>query len=107
MSINTKLSNLSEIYSFFRKSTLPVFFVHPTPYNVLGLGHWVNAFRYISHFDSFDGNHHRVMRPTAPADRTFKSKEDMEHRAGKIVGHTVVPAQVGPHGIPRLVVVDT
>ena len=77
MSRNTKLSNLSEIYSFFRKSTLPVFFVHPTPYNVLGLGQWVNAFRYISHFDSFDGNHHRVMRPTAPADRTFKSKEDI------------------------------
>jgi biotin carboxylase len=77
MAGNTKLNNLSDIYSYFRKSTEPVFFVHPTPYNVLGLGHWVRSFKYITHFDSFDGIHHRVMKPRAPADRTFKSKEDI------------------------------
>ena len=77
MTSNTKLNNLSDIYSYFRKSAEPVFFVHPTPYNVLGLGHWVKSFKYITHFDSFDGIHHRVMTPKAPAGRSFTSKEDI------------------------------
>jgi len=72
-----KLNNLSEIYTFFRRCTLPVFFVHPTPYNVLGLGQWVRSFKYISHFDSFDGTHHRVTVPRFPGNRTFTSKEDI------------------------------
>ncbi|MGD9310907.1 MAG: hypothetical protein PVG51_17320, partial [Desulfosarcina sp.] len=77
MSARAKLHNLSEIYTFFSKSRLPVFFVHPTPYNVLGLGLWVRSFKYISHFDSFDGTHHRVTVPRFPGDRTFSSKEDI------------------------------
>ena len=77
MPTQVKLNNLSEIYSYFRKWDLPVFFVHPTPYNVLGLGQWVRSFKYISHFDSFDGHHHRVTVPRFPGDRTFTSKEDI------------------------------
>jgi carbamoylphosphate synthase large subunit len=77
MPTHVKLNNLSEIYSYFRKWDLPVFFVHPTPYNVLGLGQWVRSFKYISHFDSFDGHHHRVTVPRFPGDRTFTSKEDI------------------------------
>ena len=64
-------------FQLLRQVEEPVFFVHPTPYNVLGLGHWVKSFKYITHFDSFDGIHHRVMTPRAPADREFKSKEDI------------------------------
>jgi biotin carboxylase len=84
MSNRVKLNNLSEIYSYFRKSTVPVFFVHPTPYNVLGLGQWVRSFRYISHFDSFDGVHHRVTVPKFTGDREFTSKEDI---VNYLVGH--------------------
>ncbi|MGI9288588.1 MAG: hypothetical protein ACR2P1_24595 [Pseudomonadales bacterium] len=84
MTKQIKLNNLSEIYSFFRKSTLPVFFVHPTPYNVLGLGQWLRAFKYISHFDSFDGYHHRVTVPKFPEDRVFTSKEDI---VNYLLGH--------------------
>ena len=50
MTSNTKLNNLSDIYSYFRKSEEPVFFVHPTPYNVLGLGPWALGKTFQIHY---------------------------------------------------------
>ena len=72
-----KLSNLSDIYSFFRKNTLPIYFVNTTAFNVLGLGEWVRSFRYITYFDSFDGYHHRVLNPKDLDSRTFGSREEI------------------------------
>jgi hypothetical protein len=52
----TKLTSLSEIYAFFRQNQTPITFLSPTPYNILGLGRWINKFEYINFFDSFDGS---------------------------------------------------
>ena len=38
----TKLESLSDIYAFFRKNRTPITFLSPTPYNILGLGRWIN-----------------------------------------------------------------
>ncbi|MGI9288250.1 MAG: biotin carboxylase [Pseudomonadales bacterium] len=77
MAAKKKLTSLTDIYSFFRKNELPVYFVSPTAYNILGLGQWVRTFKYISHFDSFDGYHPRVLNPRALEPRDFESMEEI------------------------------
>ncbi len=77
MSTPEKLHGLSDIYRFFRKNTTPIYFVSPTAYNILGLGQWIQGFKYITHFDAFDGGHFRVTNPQQNTDREFQSMEDM------------------------------
>ncbi|BBB28070.1 biotin carboxylase [Neptunomonas japonica JAMM 1380] len=77
MSTPEKLRGLSDIYRFFRKNTTPIYFVSPTAYNILGLGQWIQGFKYITHFDSFDGGHFRVTNPEQNTEREFQSMEDM------------------------------
>ncbi|SIS41645.1 biotin carboxylase [Neptunomonas antarctica] len=77
MSTQEKLRGLSDIYRFFRKNTTPIYFVSPTAYNILGLGQWIQGFKYITHFDSFDGGHFRVTNPEQNTEREFQSMEDM------------------------------
>ncbi|MBS0602069.1 MAG: hypothetical protein JSR94_12675, partial [Proteobacteria bacterium] len=38
------LKGLSEIFTYFRTNDVPIWFVSPTPYNVLGLDRWVRRF---------------------------------------------------------------
>ncbi|MDX1606305.1 MAG: hypothetical protein R3202_08930, partial [Candidatus Competibacterales bacterium] len=82
-----KLNGLSEIYTFFRKSTMPVYFVSPTAYNLLGLDQWVSGFEYINYFDSFDGYHPRVFIPTPTGVPEFRSMEDVNNY---LLGHKEV-----------------
>lgn len=77
MNTPEKLRGLSDIYRFFRKNTTPIYFVSPTAYNILGLGQWIQGFKYITHFDSFDGGHFRVTNPQQNSEREFSSMEDM------------------------------
>lgn len=71
------LRSLSDIYRFFRTNTTPVYFVSPTPYNLLGLDEWVGGFRYISYFDSFDGLKPHSFAPTHQGPRDFESFESV------------------------------
>ncbi|MEZ5594276.1 MAG: biotin carboxylase [Gammaproteobacteria bacterium] len=75
----TKLNGLSEIYTFFRKNTTPIYFVSPTAYNILGIDQWVNNFEYINYFDSFDGYHPRVFIPDTSGPPEFRSMEDVNN----------------------------
>jgi hypothetical protein len=74
-----KLTSLSAIYSFFRKNETPVTFLSPTPYNILGLGRWINHFEYINFFDSFDGTHPKVTVPREHGPHEFRSIEDVNN----------------------------
>ncbi len=71
------LRSLSDIYGFFRSNTTPVYFVSPTPYNLLGLDEWVAGFRYISYFDSFDGLKPHSFAPSHSGPRDFESFESV------------------------------
>ena len=75
------LRDLSDIYSFFRKNTVPIYFVSPTAYNVLGLGQWVRSFSYVTYFDSFDGHHPSVLNPQdiEPGTQWDPSEPDHAH----------------------------
>ena len=75
--MTTKLSGLSDIFTYFRKNTTPWYFLSPTSFNVLGIDQWVNGFEYINYFDSFDGRHPRVVVPKEVGARDFQSMEEM------------------------------
>ncbi|XVX20318.1 biotin carboxylase [Actinomycetota bacterium] len=72
-----ELRNISEIRSFFRTNTEPIYFVGPTAFNLLGLNRWVRNFYYISFFDPFEGIHPRVITPARRTDEVFTSSEAM------------------------------
>ena len=73
------LRSLSDIYAFFRQNQTPIYFLSPTPYNVLGLGRWINKFEYINFFDSFDGTHPKTMVPREHGPHEFRSIEDVNN----------------------------
>jgi hypothetical protein len=75
----TKLRSLSEIYAYFRQNQTPITFLSPTPYNVLGLGRWINKFEYVNFFDSFDGMHPKISVPREHGPHEFKSIEDVNN----------------------------
>jgi len=74
-----KLTSLSDIYRYFRKNQVPIYFLSPTPYNILGLGRWINRFEYINFFDSFDGTHPKALVPTEHGPHEFRSIEDVNN----------------------------
>jgi hypothetical protein len=73
------LRSLTDVYAFFRQNQAPIYFLSPTPYNVLGLGRWVNKFEYINFFDSFDGSHPKAMVPREHGPHEFRSIEDVNN----------------------------
>ena len=79
MAKTPKIRTLSEAYAFFRKNETPIWFVSPTPYNLLGLGRWVSRFEYINYFDSFDGTHPKVTVPREHGAHEFRSIEDVNN----------------------------
>lgn len=74
-----RLETLTDIYAFFRQNQVPVTFLSPTPYNLLGLGRWVNKFEYINFFDSFDGSHPKIKVPREHGPHEFRSIEDVNN----------------------------
>lgn len=79
-----RLNGMSEIYTWFRKNTTPIYFVSPTAFNILGLDQWVSGIEYINYFDSFDGYHPRVIVPSNTSAPEFRSLEDVNNY---LLGH--------------------
>ena len=71
------LRSLSDVYRYFRQNTKPIYFVSPTPYNLLGIDEWVSGFEYVTYFDSFDGAHARSFSPTHAGPRDFETFESV------------------------------
>src|SRR6476469_10027023 len=71
------LRSLSDVYRYFRQNTTPVYFVSPTPYNLLGIDEWVSGFEYVTYFDSFDGAHARSFSPSHAGPRDFETFESV------------------------------
>jgi hypothetical protein len=81
------LHGVSEIRSFFRTNQVPIYFVSPTPFNLLGMDRWVGNFHFINYYDCFNGRHARVFVPTEIEDRAWQSMEEMN---GYLLGHPEV-----------------
>lgn len=71
------LREISEVRSFFRTNPTPIFFVSPTPFNLLGLDLWVRNLYFATYYDSFEGAHPRVFTPSSRPYVEFDSLEDV------------------------------
>jgi biotin carboxylase len=96
------LRGVSEIRSFFRTNKRPVYFVSPTPFNLLGMDHWARNFHYVNYYDSFDGSHPRVFVPKERQQREWQSMEEMNNY---LLGHAEVYDFVRRHGPGKAVFV--
>lgn len=97
-----KLRSLSDIYKFFRRNETPITFVSPTPYNILGIGRWVNKFEYVNYFDSFDGTHPKVTVPREHGPHEFRSIEDVNNY---LLRHAEVKTRLKQRGPGKLLFV--
>ena len=57
------LNGLSDVRAFFHTNATPLYFISPTPFNLLGIDRWVRNFYYLNYFDSYEGAHPRVFVP--------------------------------------------
>ncbi len=97
-----KLTSLTDIYAFFRQNQTPITFLSPTPYNLLGLGRWINKFEYINFFDSFDGQHPKISVPREHGPHEFRSIEDVNNY---LLRHKEVRAKLKERGPGYLMLV--
>lgn len=97
-----KLKGLSDVYAFFRQNQTPITFLSPTPYNLLGLGRWINKFEYINYFDSFDGSHPKITVPREHGNHEFRSIEDVNNY---LLRHKEVRAKLKERGPGYLLLV--
>jgi len=74
-----RLAGISEIRSFFRTNSQPIYFVGPTAFNLLGIDRWVRNFSYIAYYDSWDGHHPRVFVPENRPYVEFESSEQINN----------------------------
>jgi biotin carboxylase len=91
----TALRSLSDVYRYFRENTSPIYFISPTPYNLLGIDEWVGDFRYVTYFDSFDGAHARSFSPSHAGPRDFETFESVN---SYLLGNKEVIDHIKAHG---------
>ena len=96
------LTSLTDVYAFFRQNQTPITFLSPTPYNLLGLGRWINKFEYINYFDSFDGAHPKISVPREHGVHEFRSIEDVNNY---LLRHKEVRARLKERGPGYLLLV--
>ena len=72
-----RLYGISDIRAFFHTNTVPLYFISPTPFNLLGIDRWVRNFFYLNYFDSFEGAHSRVFVPRRRDRIDFDSMGDV------------------------------
>ncbi|WP_156766130.1 biotin carboxylase [Mycobacterium sp. E342] len=71
------LKGLSDIRAFFHTNKVPLYFISPTPFNLLGVDRWIRNFFYLTYFDSFEGTHSRVFVPRRRDRRDFDSMDEV------------------------------
>ncbi|MBV9351918.1 MAG: hypothetical protein JOZ23_10345, partial [Mycobacterium sp.] len=72
-----RLNGLSDVRAFFHTNTVPLYFISPTPFNLLGIDRWIRNFFYLTYFDSFEGVHSRVFVPRRRDRLDFDSMGDV------------------------------
>jgi len=101
-----KLRGVSELREFFRTNQRPIYFVSPTAFNLLGINRWVRSFRYVCHYDSFEGGHPNIF---VPADRRAPEFESIEDICNYLLRHPEVRSLVrsgGDGGLATFVMFD-
>ncbi len=101
-----KLNGLSDVRAFFHTNAVPLFFISPTPFNLLGIDRWVRNFFYLTYFDSFEGEHPRVFVPRRRDRIDFDSMGDVCNHILSDPEMVEFITQRGPGGKASLVMLD-
>lgn len=100
------LNGLSDVRAFFHTNTEPIYFISPTPFNLLGIDRWVRNFFYLNYFDSFEGDHSRVFVPRRRDRIEFGSMGDVCNHLLSDPETLEFIAQQGPSGKACFVMLD-
>jgi len=100
------LSGISDVRAFFRTNVVPLYFISPTPFNLLGIDRWVRNFFYLTYFDSFEGAHPRVFVPRRRDRKDFASIEDVCNHLLRDPETLEFIAHRGPGGKASFVMLD-
>lgn len=100
------LNGLSDIRAFFHTNATPLYFISPTPFNLLGIDRWVRNFFYLNYFDSFEGAHPRVFVPRRRDRIEFGSMGDVCNHLLSDPETLEFIAQRGPAGKTCFVMLD-
>lgn len=75
-----QLKTLADIKQYFKANKTPIYFISATNFNLLGMDEWINNFTFISHIDSFGGQHPHLFSPkTEVPHEEFTSIEDINN----------------------------
>ena len=94
------LNGVSDVRAFFHTNAVPLYFISPTPVNLLGIDHWVRNLFYLTYFNSFEGAHPRVFVPRRRDRRGFESMEDVCNHLLRIPRHSSSSRAGGPVARP-------
>ncbi len=100
------LNGLSDVRAFFHNNKLPLYFISPTPFNLLGIDRWVRNFFYLTYFDSFEGAHSRVFVPRRRDRRDFDGMGDVCNHLLRDPETLEFIARRGPGGKACFVMLD-
>ena len=100
------LNGISDVRAFFHTNAVPLYFISPTPFNLLGIDHWVRNFFYLTYFDSFEGEHPRVFVPRRRDRSGFGSMGDVCNHLLRDPETLEFIARRGPGGKACLVMLD-
>jgi len=100
------LKGLSDIRAFFHTNAVPLYFISPTPFNLLGIDRWVRNFFYLNYFDSFEGVHPRVFVPRRRDRIDFGSMGDVCNHLLCDPETLEFIGQRGPGGLACFVMLD-
>jgi biotin carboxylase len=100
------LRGIPEVRAFFRTNHVPLYFISPTPFNLLGIDRWVRNFFYLSYFDSFEGAHPRVFVPQRRDRKDFGSIEDVVNHQLRDPETLDFLARRGPGGKAAFLMLD-
>ncbi|MGA2929539.1 MAG: biotin carboxylase [Solirubrobacteraceae bacterium] len=100
------LDGISDVRAFFRTNVVPLYFISPTPFNLLGIDRWVRNFFYLTYFDSFESAHPRVFVPQRRDRKDFGSMEDICNHLLRDPETLEFIARRGPGGKASFVMLD-
>jgi biotin carboxylase len=100
------LNGISDVRAFFHTNAVPLYFISPTPFNLLGIDRWIRNFFYLTYFDSFEGAHSRVFVPRRRDRIDFGSMGDVCNHLLRDPETLEFIANQGPGGKACFVMLD-
>ena len=71
------IRSIEEAKTYLKQNPIPIYFVSPTNFNLIGIEKWVSQFKSISLIDCYDQENPSVFSPKISGSPVFQSSEDI------------------------------